>query len=228
MDNRVYLTLALVFAFIIILAYPTIVKAASSLAQVFLNGSSPYGKHYSDWIVDWWKWNMNIPKQEHPMVNPNVPKCPVGESGNVSFLTHSYQGVAHYSCMIPTTHSILVPISSGECTTDEAHSNAPSDLINCASAGDQYLTFEANVDGVPLIGLEKNYAITKIFNMTVPVNNAFDLRPGTFKDGAGGYFIFLKPLTSGSHNIGISARVINPTDPSFNYNYQVGYTLTVK
>jgi hypothetical protein len=173
-------------------------------------------------MIRWWQWNMAIPKNQHPESNANVTKCPVGESGQVSFLTHSYQGRSQFTCTIPAAHAILVPISSGECTTDEAHSNLPADLINCASEGD------ATVDGLRLNGLDQNYATTKIFNMTIPADNALDLKPGTFKDGVGGYFAFLKPLPPGEHNISINARVINPVDPSFNYSYHVVYLLNVK
>lgn len=171
---------------------------------------------------------MAIPKNQHPESNANVTKCPVGESGQVSFLTHSYQGKSQFTCTIPAAHAILVPISSGECTTDEAHSNLPADLINCASEGDKYLTFDATIDGLRLNGIDQNYATTKIFNVTIPADNAFGLKPGTFKDGVGGYFAFLKPLPPGEHNISINARVINPVDPSFNYDYHVVYLLNVK
>jgi hypothetical protein len=179
-------------------------------------------------MTKWWQWNIAIPKDQHPESNPNVTKCPVGESGQVSFLTHSYQGGSQFTCPIPAAHAILIPISSGECTTEEANSNNPADLIKCASEGDKYLTYRATVDGLSLNGLDQNYTTTKIFNMTVPSDNAFEIKPGTFNDGVGGYFAFLKPLPIGEHNVVINARVINPVNPSFNYNYHVVYLLNVK
>jgi hypothetical protein len=110
---------------------------------------------------------MAIPKNQHPESNANVTKCPVGESGQVSFLTHSYQGKSQFTCTIPAAHAILVPISSGECTTDEAHSNLPADLINCASEGDKYLTFDATVDGLRLNGPSFNYDYHVVYLLNV-------------------------------------------------------------
>jgi hypothetical protein len=96
-------------------------------------------------------------------------------------LTQNLQGESHYTCTIPAGHAILVPISTGECTTDEAHSDSPADLIKCATEGDKYLTYVATIDGIRLNGLEQNYAISQLFNMTVPNGNAFDSKPGTYK-----------------------------------------------
>jgi hypothetical protein len=199
--------------------------------EVFLKGSKPYGTAYEDWMIKWWQWDMSIPKEQHPKANPNLTKCPVGESGPVSFLTQSLQGESHYACTIPAGHAILLSISTGECTTDDAHSNSLADLIKCATEGDKYLTFEATVDGVRLNGLgpDQNYAISRLFNMTVPKDNAYDLQnPGTFKAVTGGYFLFLKPLPTGEHSVNIAAKVINPIDPSYNFNYHAIFALKVE
>jgi hypothetical protein len=200
----------------------------SSSPGIFLKGSTPYGIPYENWITKWWQWNMGIPKEQHPQVNdPDLIKCPVGESGSVSFLTHSLQGKTEYNCTIPAGNAIMIPISTGECTSDEAQSSKLTDMIKCATEGDKYLTFEVVVDRAPLNGLEQNYAISDIFNITVPENNFLDLKPGQWKAGSGGYFVFLEPLPVGNHTVGISARVTNPIDPSYNYNYNTQYLLNV-
>jgi hypothetical protein len=220
------------FVFIVLTASISTLSAfggGSSSPGIFLKGSTPYGIPYEDWITKWWQWNMGIPKEQHPQVNdPDLIKCPVGDSGNVSFLTHSLQGKTEYSCTIPAGNAIMIPISTGECTSDEAQSSKLADMIKCATEGDKYLTFEAVVDGVPLNGLEQNYATSDIFNITVPENNFVDLKPGQWKAGSGGYFIFLEPLPVGNHTVSISARVTNPIDPSYNFNYNTQYLLNVQ
>lgn len=201
----------------------------SSSPSTFFAGSTPYGVPYNDWLEKWWQWNIQIPKEQHPQtVNFNLIKCPVGESGPVSFLTQSLQGESQYSCTVPAGHAILIPISPGECTTDEAHSSVSADMIKCATEGNKYLTFDANVDGVHLNGLDQNNAITGIFNMTVPKDNFLDLKPGQWKDAAGGYWAFLKPLPVGDHKVSITARVTNPIDPTYNFDYHTMYLLKVQ
>jgi hypothetical protein len=64
--------------------------------------------------------------------------------------------------------------------------------------------------------------------MTLPNDNFENLKAGTYPTGAGGYFIFLKPLPSGQHNLHVTARVLNPTDPSFNYDYDASYDVKVR
>ena len=203
--------------------------SSSSPPEIFLKGSTPYGIPYEEWITKWWQWNMGIPKEQHPQVNdPDLIKCPVGESGNVSFLTHRLQGKTEYSCTIPAGNAIMIPISTGECTSDEAASSVPADMIKCATEGDKYLTFDVTVDEVHMSGLDQNYAISNIFNMTVPENNFLDSKPGQWQAGSGGYFAFLKPLPVGNHEVTVSARVTNPIDPSYNYNYDTTYRLKVQ
>ena len=150
------------------------------------------------------------------------------ESGNVSFLTHILQGKTEYSCTIPAGNAIMIPISTGECTSDEAKSSIPADMMRCATEGNKYLTFDATVDGVRLNGLDQNDARSGVFNLTVPEDNYSDLKPGQWESVTGGYFAFLKPLPVGNHTVGISARVINPIDPSYNYNYDTQYRLRVQ
>ena len=232
LQTNVKLYVVTSFVFIIMVAYVGTFSAYGSSSfsppDTFLKGSTPYGVSYEDWITKWWQWNMQIPKEQHPVINPDLTKCPVGESGNVSFLTHSLQGKTEYNCTIPAGNAIMLPISTGECTSDEAGSSAPADMIKCATEGDKYLTFDVTVDGVRLNGLDQNYAISDIFNMMVLENNFLDLKPGQWQAGSGGYFAFLKPPPVGDHEVSVSARVTNPIDPSYNFNYDTTYRLKVQ
>jgi hypothetical protein len=212
---------------IILFSSSMVAYGVSFTPQLYLKDSSPYGIPYADWIKKWWQWNVSIPKAEHPQTNPKAV-CAIGQSGQVSFLVQSYQGPQHYSCAIPANNAIMVPISTGSCTSIEAHSTKQTDLINCGTKGDQHITFKATLDGVPLNNLENNYATTNVFNMKIPNDNYEFLKGGTYPTGAGGYFIFLKPLPAGEHNLHVTARVINPTDPSFNYDYDASYDLKVQ
>lgn len=214
-------------ALMILLSPSMVAYGVSFTPQLYLKDSSPYGTPYTDWIKKWWQWDVSVPKAEHPVTNPKTV-CATKESGQVSFITHNSQGLSHYSCIIPAKNAIMVPISTASCTSIEAHSTKPADLINCAVVGDQHITFKATLDGVRLNNLENNYATTNIFDMTVPNDNFEFLKGGTYPTGAGGYFVFLKPLPPGQHNLGITARVINPTDPSFNFDYNTSIDLKVK
>jgi hypothetical protein len=122
----------------------------------------------------------------------------------------------------------MIPISTGECTSDEAKSSVPADMMKCATEGNKYLTSDVAVDGVRLTGLDQNDARSEVFNMTVPEDNYLDLNSGEWDAATGGYFAFLEPLPVGDHEVSVSARVTNPIDPSYNYNYQTVYLLKVQ
>ena len=226
-NNKLYFTTLL--GFIIMGALVGAIPAYSSNPSTFLKGSTPYGVTYEDWMTKWWQWNIQIPKDQHPqVVDPNLIKCPVGESGNVSFLTHILQGKSEYNCTIPAGLAIMIPILTGECTSDEAKSSVPEEMMKCATEGNKYSTFDVTVDGVRLDGLDQNDARSKVFNMTVPENNYLDLNPGQWKAATGGYFAFLEPLSVGNHTVSVSARVTNPIDPAYNLNYNTQYLLNVQ
>jgi hypothetical protein len=70
-----------------------------------------------------------------------------------------------------------------------------------------------------------NNALTRFFNITIPEDN---IKPGTYKAVAHGYFVFLKPLSAGQHTISLAARVVNPVDPSFNFAYHTVFNLKVQ
>src|SRR6478735_7428212 len=138
--NRSYL---IIFPLaLIILLSPSMAASASSFTpQLYLKNSLPYGTPYADWIKKWWQWNVSVPKAEHPQTNPKVV-CATKVSGQVSFLVHTLQGPSHYSCAIPAKNAIMVPIATATCTSIEAHSTKPADLMNCTTQGHHYLTIK--------------------------------------------------------------------------------------
>ncbi|MGA9844894.1 MAG: hypothetical protein WBQ25_21540 [Nitrososphaeraceae archaeon] len=83
----------------------------------------------------------------------------------------------------------MLHISSAECSSIEIQSESPPALIKCATYGQQYLTFEVTVDGVPLKGLEQNVALTRFFNITIPTDNVYDIKAGTYKAVAHGLIL---------------------------------------
>jgi hypothetical protein len=228
MQKNSYLVISIIVLLILFIPSTFFAYGVSSTPQIFSKESRPYGLPYTEWIIKWWQWHISLPKQGHPFITPNLENCPVGKFGSVAFLTHSLEGESHYTCAIPAQHAILLPISNGECNSNEAHSDSPAVLLKCATEGQKYGAFEVTVDGVALKGLEQNNAISRFFNITIPQDNVYGLNPGTFKAVVAGYYVFLKPLPVGEHNISIAARVINPIDKSFNFNYHASYLLKVQ
>jgi hypothetical protein len=213
---------------ILFISHRSLAYSALPAPEIFLKDSAPYGTPYNEWLIKWWQWHISLPTKGHPLMTPNIVNCPVGESGQVSFLAHSLQGESHYTCTIPVGHAILIPISMGECNSNEAHSESDPVLIKCATEGQKHATFDVTIDGTRLNGLEQNYAISRFFNMIIPEDNVFNFKAGTFKAVVAGYYAFVKPLLVGSHTVDINAKNTDPIDRSLNFAYHTSLLLNVK
>ena len=58
-------------------------------------------------------------------------------------------------------------------------------------------------------------------------DNIFDLPAGTYRGIVDGFFVFLKPLSVGNHELQIKTSVTNPTNPSYNYASEGIYKLKI-
>ena len=94
-------------------------------------------------------------------------------------------------------------------------------------AGDEYGVVEAIVDGVKLKDLESYRTQSGFFNSSQVENNIYDAPVGTYRAFADGYFVFLEPLPPGEHDVNLKVSVLNPIEPTYNYNADWTYHLNV-
>ena len=66
---------------------------------------------------------------------------------------------------------------------------------------------------------------TDFFNLSYIKDNIFDVAAGTFRGVADGFFVFLKPLSVGNHELQVKTSVTNPTTPSYNFASEAKYNL---
>ena len=60
---------------------------------------------------------------------------------------------------------------------------------------------QAFIDGRELTNIEKYRVSSDAFDLIYPDNNVFDIRAGPTRAVSDGYWIFLKPMIKGKHNI---------------------------
>jgi hypothetical protein len=122
----------------------------------------------------------------------------------------------------------LFPILVGECNYLEyPELKSESELRTCAKEGQDFpRTISASVDGVQLKDLENYRVESQLFDLTLPENNVFPAPPGKTKAVSDGFWVFLKPLPVGNHEIDFSGSTIDPSGVN-NYNTQVKYHLIV-
>jgi hypothetical protein len=204
------------------------VLAQNGSPEIYTKDSKPYGISYSEWISKWWQWSQSIPGTVHPREHPSEQNCKVSQQGPVWFLADLLNGKQERTCTIPSGKAILVPLVGGFCGADSAGVKNDNDLRNCATAGDDYATMQVTIDGKPIKNLEQNRAQSGFFSITYGNDNIYKHMPATVKGFADGYYLFLKPLTPGTHVVDLKTSVINPVNSEFNYSAELIYHLTVK
>ena len=73
------------------------------------------------------------------------------------------------------------------------------DVCQCATEGNDYGVIGATLDGVKIQNLDQSRIDSGFYNITIPSDNIFKEKPGTYKSFTNGYFVFLKPLPAGKH-----------------------------
>ena len=214
--------LALVISQILLSAY-----AQDNNSAVYSKDSAAFGVPYKDWIARWWQWNVGIPSSEHPRDHYTAEKCTVNQNGSVWFIPDILTGKEERTCTILEGKSILVPLITGECDMSESPSLTDTDLIQCSKAGNEYGAISATLDGQKIENLDSYRTATDFFNLTYVKDNIFEVPAGTYRGIADGFFVFLKPLSAGNHDLQIKISVTNPTTPSYNFASEAIYHLKI-
>jgi hypothetical protein len=223
------LTVLLISSMVVILtSYSTSVRADNINPGVYSKDSSPYETPYGEWMAKWWNWTFSIPKGEHPRDDYTPEKCSANQGGPVWFLADQLGGREERTCTVPEGKAILIPLLTGECGYDAPEVKNDEDLRRCAMAGDEYGVIEATVDGVKLKDLQSYRTQSGFFNTSQAENNIYDMPAGSFRAFADGYFVFLEPLPPGKHDVDLKVSVLNPMEPSYNYNADWTYHLIVE
>jgi hypothetical protein len=171
---------------------------------VFLADSKPYGLTYGEWTAKWWQWGYSIPKDINPAYDDTGKNCTQKQNGPVWFLAGTYGHAVNRKCDIPAGKAILFPILNSECSFAEFPKlKTLSELRLCAKTiQDQVTILNATVDGVPISNLQKYRIQSPPFSFTLPQNNILGPPSNvTTQAIADGNWVFLKPLSAGSHKL---------------------------
>jgi hypothetical protein len=230
-ELAVITALGIIMAFMMIFSPIKFVAGDNINPGVYSVDDKPYGLTYGDWTANFWKWIVPIPQNDNPNQDPTGAKCAINQSNaNVWYLAPTFGGAAERTCTIPAGKSILFPLLVTECNyLENPELKTESQLLTCAKQGNDVgsRSMEATVDGVNLKNLENYRVQSQIFDITFPANNVFSVAPGKTKDASDGFWVFLKPLPIGKHEVDFSASQIDPSGVN-NYNTQVKYHIIMK
>jgi len=220
--------------------YDTKQNNRDQIYTLYPNNSLIYGKPYSDWTAQWWKWAYSIPKEVHPAYDDHGYDCQVNQTAPVWFFPGTFNHSTTRYCIIPSDVSILIPILNTECSYIEYPSlNHENELRECAkSIQDQVKFVNATVDGklIPIDYMIRTQS--QLFSFTLPIHNILDIKGNiTSQAISDGTWIFLQPLSVGTHNVTFRGdydsffKFQSNDDTSFaipeGWNYETTYKLVV-
>jgi hypothetical protein len=222
---------------ILLLILPAIipfVRAESiniNLGVLSSDNSKYYGFTYGEWTSKWWQWALSIPSGDNPGNDATGKNCAQKQNNpNVWFLAGTFGGNAERECTIPAGKAILFPIIIYECSYAEyPASKTESDLLSCAKSQTDHVTnLAVSVDGVNIPDLQRYRVQSALFNFTFPRDNVYGVAEGLTQAVSDGFWVFLKPLSPGKHEIHFSGVSQGFTATSnLNFAIDVKYHLTV-
>lgn len=196
--------------------------------QVYTADSKPYGLSYAEWSAKWWQWALSIPNKDNPVEDKTGINCNKNQEGPVWFLAGTGGGSVIRNCEIPAGKSILFPIINviidfATNPSFKTESDLKNNMMDFKSA-----VKEVSVDGIKIDPTDYQF-MSPLFNFTLPPDNTYDLPAGTTTQAvSNGYWIMLKPLPIGSHEIHFKGIVFDYTATGVvNFNTESNYKINI-
>jgi hypothetical protein len=175
-------------------------------ASLYERSASPFGKSWEKWAAVWCNWMLSIPKQKNPSIDETGEYCSMNQNDeHVWFLTGTFGNnvPVNRNCTIPAGKAIFFPILEKEDSlAEDSDLKTESELLKRSrDATNRLIHMEATIDGQNVEHLENYRVQSEAFNLTFPEDNVYNVQPGLTRSICDGYWIFIKPLQIGKHDI---------------------------
>jgi hypothetical protein len=198
----------LALAALVVAAAPAAALANGPNAKVFPPDAHPYGKSYAEWSATWWPWALNEPAATNPVLDPTGANCAVGQSSSKVWLlagTFGFNSPAVRACTVPKDRALLVPVLNNfwcvfpedppEQRTPE-FIRAQMSFMRTDATG-----LSVTVDGVVVRDVASFYVESIPWPYAFRPGNIFGLDWICAPAVDFGYYVMVKPLSPGKHEI---------------------------
>ena len=179
--------------------------------EYFTPDSKPYGLTYGQWTVKWWNWALSIPKENNPVVDDTGKYANVLQNDpNVFFLAGTFGGpTVKRQCTVPAGKAILFPVINYEVNSIEyPHLKTELEMIReVIRDEDDIINLEGVIDAkwIPAYRIRSDPPVFPLTMSLDVIEAKKEILEGmktiTCKAASDGYWIFLKPLSKGKHEI---------------------------
>ena len=176
--------------------------------------SKPYGRSWAHWAEHWWKWCYSKPNESQVFDKSGEPLTHDYKFQSVCFLAGTFGGKARRKCKISKGCSIFFPIINDLISfATDPHLRNESELRMYAKADldeTKIPPTHVNVDGFDIRNIEKYRVQTRVFDIVLPPRKPNSTEAGSWFSSqlpvptravSDGYWVFLKPLRTGVHEI---------------------------
>jgi hypothetical protein len=197
----------------------TLVLTSAALAQpsansrVYPTTAKPFGKTYAQWSAAWWQWALALPVEGHPFIEPSFDcnSANNGQSGPAWFLALSLSSLEEplleRSCTIPADTAVFIGLANAECSDLEGLGTTEEEQRDCANFFANHVVMSSlfcTIDGQAVANLRSFRFVSSQFTFSAPTPWFFGDTGGTGTAVSDGYFLMLKPLSSGTHTLSCS------------------------
>ena len=205
---------------------------SSTQVEIFAPESRPYNLTYGEWTAKWWQWAVSIPLDKSPFDDPTGERCGISQQDpNIWFLAGTSGGDAVRTCQIPAGKAVMFTVINVRCDylVDKV-SKTESDLRNCAKDDqDTVNVVNATIDGRAINNLNSFRFQSPLFDIILPPNNIAGVPQGSTQAVSDGWFVILKPLPVGEHQIKSYGAIIDPTGSGkINFATSTTFNIIVK
>jgi hypothetical protein len=170
----------------------------------FTPEEKPYGISFGQWTVRWWQWAYSTPININPVADKSGINANINQDGEVWFLAGTFgEGklVERY-CSIPFNKAVLIPVINYEINRIERPDlDSDSEMVKHVTADqDDIINKEIKINdrSVPIFRVKSDPII---FPLYIHPDNYFKMNGGNTFATADGYWVFLKPIPKGNHQI---------------------------
>jgi hypothetical protein len=180
--------------------------------MLYDRNEEPFGQSWEEWAALWCRWMFSIPKKINPTLDTSGKYCSMNQNNdNVWFLTGTYGNIClvKRKCSIPAGKSIFFPILQKEDSfAEDTDLKTELELIRRSTeAINELIYMQASLDNIRFSDLADYRVLSKVFDLEIPYDNLYDLRPGLTRSVCDGYWLFLKPLEIGLHYIHFEGEI---------------------
>lgn len=181
----------------------------------------------------WWQWIYSLPSSVNPNLDTTGADCVVGQRGDIWFLAGNFGGAVTRTCSVPEGKVLFFPVvnssffnSPNTCGQGPESFSAKQMRAAVAPFIDGATNVSATLDGRPVKNIQR--VRSEVFEVSLPASNVYEFFGVSCASGVyspaidDGYYVQLKPLGAGAHELNIHAEV-----PASGFVLDVTYNLTV-